>query len=118
MTGRKTGNSALTKQHFDHLLAQVHEIRMSERKFYQKITDIYATALDYDISQDHAPIFCRGTEQAPLGNPLPLSFQRGTAGAGTHRDYVSGLCGIPGWSSHPYDHAELVTAVEQLPAIQ
>lgn len=30
---------------------------MSERKFYQKITDIYATALDYDISQDYTPVF-------------------------------------------------------------
>lgn len=40
--------SILTKEYFDHLLEQIREIRMSERKFYQKITDIYATALDYD----------------------------------------------------------------------
>ena len=40
--------SILTKEYFDHLLDQIREIRMSERKFYQKITDIYATALDYD----------------------------------------------------------------------
>lgn len=40
--------SILTKEYFDHLLDQIREIRMSERKFYQKITNIYATALDYD----------------------------------------------------------------------
>lgn len=46
----KNGGSVLTKEYFDHLLEQIREIRMSERRFYQKITDIYATALDYDKS--------------------------------------------------------------------
>ena len=46
----KNGGSVLTKEYFDHLLEQIREIRMSERWFYQKITDIYATALDYDKS--------------------------------------------------------------------
>ena len=46
----KNGGSVLTKEYFDHLLEQIQEIRMSERRFYQKITDIYATALDYDKS--------------------------------------------------------------------
>lgn len=40
----KNGGSVLTREYFDHLLEQIREIRMSERKFYQKITDIYATA--------------------------------------------------------------------------
>ena len=44
----KNGGSALTKEYFDRLLEQIREIRLSERRFYQKITDIYATALDYD----------------------------------------------------------------------
>ena len=34
--------------YFDHLIAEIQEIRASERRFYQKITDIYATASDYD----------------------------------------------------------------------
>ena len=34
--------------YFDHLIAEIQEIRASERRFYQKITDIYATAVDYD----------------------------------------------------------------------
>lgn len=42
------GGSILTEEYFEHLLEEIREIRFSERKFYQKITDIYATALDYD----------------------------------------------------------------------
>lgn len=34
--------------YFEHLIAEIQEIRASERRFYQKITDIYATAVDYD----------------------------------------------------------------------
>ena len=44
----KNGGSVLTVEYFDRLLEQIREIRLSERRFYQKITDIYATALDYD----------------------------------------------------------------------
>ena len=44
----KNGGSALTTEYFDRLLEQIREIRLSERRFYQKITDIYATSLDYD----------------------------------------------------------------------
>ena len=34
--------------YFEHLLAEIREIRLSERRFYQKLTDIYATAIDYN----------------------------------------------------------------------
>ncbi len=44
----KNGGSILTVEYFDRLLEQIREIRLSERRFYQKITDIYATSLDYD----------------------------------------------------------------------
>lgn len=44
----KNGGSVLTVEYFDRLLEQIREIRISERRFYQKITDIYATPLDYD----------------------------------------------------------------------
>jgi len=40
--------SILNEQYFEQLLDDIREIRLSERKFYQKVTDIYATALDYD----------------------------------------------------------------------
>ena len=44
----KNDGSILTKKYFEKLLEDIREIRLSERKFYQKITDIYATAMDYD----------------------------------------------------------------------
>jgi hypothetical protein len=44
----KNGGSVLTEEYFNRLLEQIREIRLSERRFYQKITDIYATSLDYD----------------------------------------------------------------------
>ena len=44
----KNGGSILTEKYYDELLERIREIRISERKFYQKITDIYATSLDYD----------------------------------------------------------------------
>ena len=44
----KNGGSVLTKEYFEKQLEKIREIRISERRFYQKITDIYATALDYD----------------------------------------------------------------------
>lgn len=45
---KKGGN--LTAEFFERQLTKIREIQLSERKFYQKITDIYATALDYDTS--------------------------------------------------------------------
>ncbi len=46
----KAGGSILTEQYFEEQLQRIREIRLSERKFYQKITDIYATAVDYDLT--------------------------------------------------------------------
>ncbi len=37
------------EDYFDHLISEIQEIRASERRFYQKITDIYATAVDYSV---------------------------------------------------------------------
>ena len=44
----KQGNRVFGKDYFDELLERIREIRASERRFYQKITDIYALAVDYD----------------------------------------------------------------------
>ena len=46
----KNGGSILMEDYFERQLEKIREIRLSERKFYQKITDIYSTALDYDPS--------------------------------------------------------------------
>ncbi|GAA0733853.1 virulence RhuM family protein [Aquimarina litoralis] len=44
----KQGKTLFDKDYFDELLERIREIRASERRFYQKITDLYATAVDYD----------------------------------------------------------------------
>lgn len=44
---RMENGTFLGEDYFEHLLAEIREIRLSERRFYQKITDIYATAMDY-----------------------------------------------------------------------
>jgi len=49
-TERLKQGGTLTDEFFERQLEKIREIRLSERKFYQKITDIYATALDYDSS--------------------------------------------------------------------
>lgn len=46
----KNDGSILGKKYFEEQLQRIREIRLSERKFYQKITDIYATSIDYDVS--------------------------------------------------------------------
>ena len=46
----KNDGSILTKRYFEEQLERIREIRLSERKFYQKITDIYATSIDYDVT--------------------------------------------------------------------
>ncbi len=46
----KNDGTLLGKKYFEEQLQRIREIRLSERKFYQKITDIYATAIDYDVT--------------------------------------------------------------------
>jgi hypothetical protein len=47
---RLKSGSILTEKYFEEQLQRVREIRLSERKFYQKITDIFATSIDYDVT--------------------------------------------------------------------
>lgn len=47
----------LGQDYFDRLIEEIQAIRMSERRFYQKITDIYATAMDYDRNAEETRIF-------------------------------------------------------------
>ncbi len=46
----KNDGTVLGKKYFEEQMERIREIRLSERKFYQKITDIYATAIDYDVT--------------------------------------------------------------------
>lgn len=45
---RMENGTFLGEDYFEHLLAEIREIRLSERRFYQKLTDIYATSMDYN----------------------------------------------------------------------
>lgn len=54
---RLKNGSFFNKAYFDNLLEEIREIRASERRFYQKITDIYATAMDYDAKAEITQTF-------------------------------------------------------------
>ena len=54
---RLKDGSPITDKYFEHLLEKIREIRLSERKFYQKITDLYATAVDYDKTARTTRVF-------------------------------------------------------------
>lgn len=47
---RMENGSFIGEDYFEHLLAEIREIRLSERRFYQKLTDIYATSIDYNVN--------------------------------------------------------------------
>lgn len=47
----KNDGTILGKKYFEEQLQRIREIRLSERKFYQKITDIYSTSIDYDVNE-------------------------------------------------------------------
>ena len=53
----KNGGTILTKDYFKEQLERIREIRLSERRFYQKITDIYATSIDYDAKSQTTKLF-------------------------------------------------------------
>ena len=54
---RMENGSFIGEDYFEHLLAEIREIRLSERRFYQKLTDIYATAIDYNKSAPTTRLF-------------------------------------------------------------
>jgi hypothetical protein len=54
---RLKNGAFLSREYYENLLAEIREIRASERKFYQKITDIYATAMDYSAEAETTQTF-------------------------------------------------------------
>lgn len=54
---RMENGSFIGEDYFEHLLAEIREIRLSERRFYQKLTDIYATAIDYNLNAPTTKMF-------------------------------------------------------------
>jgi len=70
----KNGGTVLTQEYFDKQLEKIREIRLSERRFYQKITDIYASSLDYDKTAKTTRTFF-----AKVQNKLHFAVHRNTA---------------------------------------
>ncbi len=71
---RLENGSFFNENYFDELLAEIREIRLSERNFYQKITDIYATSMDYDKSAERTREFF-----AKVQNKLHYAIHKHTA---------------------------------------
>ena len=94
----KNGGSILTEEYFEKQLEKIREIRMSERKFYQKITDIYATALDYDSTATATKRFF-----SAIQNKLHFSVHSQTAAEVIyHRaDAEKGNMGLTSWDGSP-----------------
>ncbi len=94
----KNGGTVLTEKYFEKQLEKIREIRMSERKFYQKITDIYATALDYDPSAQATKRFF-----AAVQNKLHYSVHGQTAAEVIYNraDAAKENMGLTSWDGSP-----------------
>ena len=94
----KNGGSVLTKEYFEHLLERIREIRLSERRFYQKITDIYSTSLDYDTTAKTTKDFF-----ARVQNKLHWAIHRHTAAEliMERADAEQPHMGLTSWERYP-----------------
>ena len=94
----KAGGSVLADQYFEEQLQRVREIRISERKFYQKITDIYATAIDYDVTAQATKRFF-----ATVQNKLHWAIHGQTAAEVVYRraDAEKSNMGLITWTDSP-----------------
>ncbi|WP_130471541.1 virulence RhuM family protein [Candidatus Magnetaquicoccus inordinatus] len=94
----KNNGSVLTKQYFEEQLQRIREIRLSERKFYQKITDIYATAIDYDVTAQATRRFF-----ATVQNKLHWAIHGQTAAEVIHlrADADKDHMGLTSWKDAP-----------------
>lgn len=59
---RMENGTFLGEDYFEHLLAEIREIRLSERRFYQKLTDIYATSMDYNKDAPTTRLFFKSIQ--------------------------------------------------------
>jgi len=66
MDDERLKNPSSTWDYFDEWLERIREIRASEKRFYQKVRDIYATAIDYDSKSDQAQLFFKKVQNKML----------------------------------------------------
>ena len=95
---RLENGSYLNENYFEELLAEIREIRLSERKFYQKITDIYATSLDYNREATTTRNFF-----AKVQNKLHFGIHGNTAAELIHKraDSDKDKMGLTSWKNSP-----------------
>ena len=107
----KSGGSILTEKYFEEQLERIREIRMSERKFYQKITDIYATSIDYDKTAKSTIRFFTSVQNklhyAVSGNTVAEIIYNRADSTKEHMGLTSWK-GAPNSKIHKYD----VTAIK------
>lgn len=86
------------EDYFEHLIAEIQEIRASERRFYQKITDIYATAVDYDKNSKTTKDF-----YATVQNKMHYAVHGNTAAEVivSRADYKKKNMGLQTWKNAP-----------------
>ena len=94
----KNGGTIITKDYFEKQLEKVREIRLSERRFYQKITDIYATSIDYDPTAIATQRFF-----AAVQNKLHYSIHQHTAAELIYKraDAKKEHMGLTSWEGAP-----------------
>lgn len=94
----KNDGSILSKRYFEEQLERIREIRLSERRFYQKITDIYATSIDYDITAAATKRFF-----AMVQNKLHWAIHGQTAAELVHSRADAGKThmGLTSWQDAP-----------------
>lgn len=95
---RLKNGSFFNKAYFDNLLEEIREIRASERRFYQKITDIYATAMDYNSKAEITQTFF-----AEVQNKLHFAIHSHTAAELIFKraDSKKGKMGLTTWKNAP-----------------
>ena len=71
---RMENGTFINEDYFEHLLAEIREIRLSERRFYQKLTDIYATSIDYNRDAPTTRMFFKKVQ-----NKMHYAVHRHTA---------------------------------------
>lgn len=86
------------EDYFDHLISEIQEIRASERRFYQKITDIYATAVDYSLDSQTTKDFF-----ATVQNKMHYAVHGGTAAEVimARVDHTKEHMGLTSWKNAP-----------------
>lgn len=96
---RLKNGTFLNEEYFDQLLEEIREIRASERKFYQKITDIYATALDYNPQIKITKDFFRTVQ-----NKLHFAIHGSTAAEVIYNraDSTKEYMGLMTWKNAPH----------------